>query len=81
MSIDKIIASIPAKSEAERKNMGANAQRWLTTGTPAQKADARQLLDALDAETLIERQKLNDLLSKLPMSAVCAVSVPLRFSA
>lgn len=68
MSIDKIIASIPEKTEADRKKMRANAERWLSTGTPAQKADARKLLDALDAAVMAERAKLNDLLSKMPMS-------------
>lgn len=68
MSIDKIIASLPDKTEADRKKMRANADRWLTTGTPAQKADARKLLDALDAAVMAEREKLNDLLSNMPMS-------------
>lgn len=69
MSIDKIIAFLPDKTEAERKKMRANVERLLNSGTPAKKADARKLLDALDASVVAERQKLNDLLSKMPMSA------------
>ena len=68
MSIDKIIASLPDKTEADRAKMRTNAERLLTSGTPAQKADARKLLDALDASFAAEREKLNDLLSKMPMS-------------
>lgn len=69
MSIDKIIASIPTKSEADRAKMRTNAERLLSSGTPPQKVDARKLLDALDAAVVAEREKLNDLLSKMPMSA------------
>lgn len=69
MSIEKIIASLPDKTEADRAKMRTNAERWLNSGTPAQKADARKLLDALDAAVMAERERLNDLLSKMPMSA------------
>jgi len=69
MSLDKIIAAIPAKSEAERKKMRANAERLLTTGTAPQQAQARQMLDALNATILAEREKLNELLTKMPISA------------
>ena len=68
MSIDKIIASIPEKSEADRAKMHTDAERLLSTGTAAQQADARRLIDALKAATLAERQRLNDLLSRMPMS-------------
>jgi len=67
--VDKAIASIPAKTEADRKKMRVNAERLLTSGTPAQKLDARKLLDALDATIKAEREKLNDRLSNMPMSA------------
>ena len=68
MSLDKIIASIPDKTEADRAKMRANAERLLASGTPTQKADAATMLEALNAHTLTERQKLNELLSKMPMS-------------
>lgn len=68
MSIDKIIASLPDKTEAARKKMRINAERSLSNGTPAQKADARKLLDALDAAITAEREKLNHLLSRMPMA-------------
>jgi hypothetical protein len=69
MSSDKIIASLPNQSEADRAKMRDNAERLLSTGAPAQKADARKLLDALDALAQSERQRLNELLSNKPMSA------------
>jgi hypothetical protein len=68
MSIEKIINSLPDKSEADRAKMRTNAERWLSRGTPAQKADARKLLDTLDATVIAEREKLNELLSNMPMS-------------
>lgn len=69
MSIDKIIASLPEKTEAERKKMRANAERLLTSGTPAQKADARKLLDAIEAVVVAERERLNTRLAGMPLSA------------
>ena len=69
MSVDKIIASIPDKTEAERNKMRTNAERLLKTGKAEQKADAAKLLDALKAQTMSEREKLNELLSNMPMSA------------
>lgn len=68
MSIEKIITSLPDKSEADRAKMRTNAERWLSSGTPAQRADARKLLDALDATVIAEREKLNELLTNMPMS-------------
>jgi hypothetical protein len=67
--VDKAIASLPSKTEAERAKMRANVERLMAKGTPAQQADAAMVLDALNAHTLTERQRLNDLLSKMPMSA------------
>jgi len=64
---DKLIASLPHKSQAERARMRANAERLLNKGTPQQKADARSMLDALTALVMAERQKLNDLLSTMTM--------------
>lgn len=69
MSIDKIIASLPDKTQADRAKMRANAERLLISGRPSQKVDAAKLLAALDAAVTAEREKLNDLLSKMPMSA------------
>jgi hypothetical protein len=69
MSIDKIIASLPDKTDAERAKMRGNAERWVSNGTSAQKVDARQLLDALEAVIMAEREELNALLSKMPVSA------------
>ena len=69
MSIDKVIASIPSKSEADRRKMRTNAQRWLSSGTEAQKRQARQFLDALDAQIMSERKKLNEVLSAMTLAA------------
>lgn len=69
MSIDKIIASLPEKTEAERKKMRANAERLLTSGNPAQKADARKLLDALDAADQETKENLHRKVSGMPLSA------------
>lgn len=66
--VEKAIASLANKSEADRAKMRANAERWLANGTPSQKADATKLLNALNAHTMAERQRLNDLLSNMPMS-------------
>lgn len=69
MSLDQIIASIPAKSEAERRKMRANAERQLATGTESQKAQARQLIAALDAQAEAEHKTLYDRLSAMPVAA------------
>ncbi len=66
-STDIIIGSLPHKSQAERARMRANAERLADKGTPTQKADAKRMLEALNALILSERQKLNDLLSTLTM--------------
>jgi len=60
MNVERAIAALPGKTEAERGKMRDNAARWLATGTSAQQADARKLLEALDAATLSDRQKLKD---------------------
>lgn len=69
MSIDKIIASIPTKSDAARRKMRENATRWITSGTDAQKRQAGQLLEALDAQIMSERAKLNEVLSAMTLAA------------
>ncbi|MFC0159981.1 hypothetical protein CDZ97_26095 [Mameliella alba] len=48
MNIAKIIETLPEKSTAERARMRENADRWLTSGTPQQKAAAKELKDAMD---------------------------------
>lgn len=55
MSIEKLIASIPSKSKAQRDQMRANADNHLVSGTPAQQADAAVLLAALEAIETRER--------------------------
>jgi len=67
MSIDRIIAAIPDKSEADRRKMRTNAERWLAKGTPAQQADAGKMLEALDAQTVTERQEQSDHVQAMPI--------------
>jgi hypothetical protein len=69
MSIEKIIASIQGKSEIERANMKANAQRMLEHGNPAQKIDARRLLDELYTYNLEEQKALKKLHSSMPFTS------------
>lgn len=69
MSIDRIISSIPSKSEADRSKMRANGKRLLKSGTATQQAQARQMLEALDDIIVAERETLNALLSSMPISA------------
>jgi len=68
MSIDKIIAALPDKSEADRKKMRTNAERWLATGTPAQQADASKLIEAQEALTVTERQTQSDHVEAMPIT-------------
>jgi hypothetical protein len=49
MSIEKIIESIPGKSEAERARMRRNAEARIGTGSALQQGEAAQLLEVLDA--------------------------------
>lgn len=49
MNIDKQIAAIPSMTAVERATLRANAERWLESGTDAQRDAATRLLVALDA--------------------------------
>ncbi|AHM02974.1 hypothetical protein roselon_00534 [Roseibacterium elongatum DSM 19469] len=69
MSIDRIIASIPEKSEADRDKMRENAKRLSETGTAQQKTDAEKLLAALDRAAEAELKALYDRLKDLPAAA------------
>jgi hypothetical protein len=68
MSVEKIIATIPGKSPAERSVMRRNAERLVETGTPDQKAQAGQLLQALEAQSRAERDALAADLSTMTAS-------------
>lgn len=57
MSIEKIIASIPNRDARERREMRSNAERVLSAGPEARKADARRLLDALNSHEQAERDR------------------------
>jgi hypothetical protein len=68
MTIDKIIAIIPSKSDAQRRKMRENADRWLSSGTEPQKAQARRLVDALDAQGAAEHQQRHDEVTAMTLS-------------
>ena len=68
MSIEKIIAAIPEKSEADRKKMRVNAERWLASGTESQKEQASRFLDALDEQGAVEDKERHETLSAMPLS-------------
>ncbi|TJW16691.1 MAG: hypothetical protein E5W82_05315 [Mesorhizobium sp.] len=62
MSIEKIISSIPSKSEKEREQMRSRAEKTAATGS----ADAQLLLDALGQYEMHDRQKRIEFASSLP---------------
>ena len=66
---DKIIASLPQKSTAERARFRTNCEGKLVNGTPRQQADARKVLDALDALTKADAATLYDRLSGMTIAA------------
>lgn len=69
MNIDKIIASIPAMSHAERQRVRANAERLSATGTAAQKQAAEQVLVTLTETAEAEHQELVSRLHGMEVSA------------
>ncbi|MFN4295235.1 MAG: hypothetical protein ACK4FB_00200 [Brevundimonas sp.] len=48
MNIKKLIASLPARSEAERSDMRLKAEAWLASGDVEKAAQAAELLSALN---------------------------------
>ena len=63
MNVSKIIAAIPAKSEAERRQIRTNAERYLAGGTDDEKAAAQSVIAALDQQEATEHKALYDRLS------------------
>ena len=57
MSIEKIIASISNLDADKRRMMRSNAERTVSAGPEAKKADARRLLDALASHEQEERNQ------------------------
>ncbi len=68
MSIDRIIATLPARSAKDRATIRGNAERWLASGTEAQKADARRLLIALGELEASEQAKVRQRFSDMPVA-------------
>ena len=58
MTLADLIASLPHKTPAQRRVMRENAQRILTIGPAARLADARALIEAIDAQDEAERTSL-----------------------
>ena len=65
MNLDRIIAAIPGKSEAQRDKMRENAAKWLDTGSDAQKIAAQTLLDALETQGISEQEAFEDRLKAM----------------
>jgi hypothetical protein len=47
MNVERLIASLPGKTDAERRTIRARAMDWADNGSDAEKAAARQVLEAL----------------------------------
>lgn len=65
---DIIIASLPHKSQAERARIRTNADRWVKSGTPAQQAEGKKMIAALDALAEAEAKTLYDRLSGMTVA-------------
>lgn len=48
MNVEKLITSLPLRSDAERRDMRLRAEEWVAAGDAEKANRARQLLDALD---------------------------------
>lgn len=68
MSIEKIISTLPLKSNAERDRIRVNAQRLLADGKPAQKVDAEKVIVALDDLAESEHRTRYERLKDAPVS-------------
>lgn len=60
MDVDKIIAAIPGRSDAERGRMRANAERCIADGPEKMRAAAQQVIDALEQQALDEAASFAD---------------------
>lgn len=56
MTISKLIAGLGARTDAERREMRAKAEAWLSSGDETRAAQARELLTALDGVEAAEGQ-------------------------
>ena len=68
MNLDRIIATIPGKSKAQRGIMRENAGKWLDTGSDMQKASAQSLLDALETQEKYEREAFENRLKAMGLA-------------
>jgi hypothetical protein len=66
MTIDGTLASIPTMDAEQRRQLRANAEKLLVK--PAMEANARRVLEALDAQAEVEMAELTSHVLKLPMS-------------
>lgn len=63
MKVDPLIASLPSKSDKERRLIRARAADWLADGTPAQQEAGRKVLNAFTQ--LQEREARADPVAKV----------------
>jgi len=63
MNVDPLIASLPTKSDKERRTIRARAKDWTADGSPAQQEAGRKVLDAFNK--LKEREAASDPVGKV----------------
>ncbi|WP_341858594.1 hypothetical protein WKH79_08450 [Qipengyuania sp. GPGPB31] len=63
MNVDPLIASLPAKSDNERRTIRARAEDWVADGSAEQQEAGRKVLDAF--AKLQERESASDPVSKV----------------
>ena len=63
MNVDPLIASLPCKSDKDRRLIRTRAEDWLADGSPSQQEAGRKVLDAFTK--LQEREAASDPVSKV----------------
>lgn len=58
MSFEQTLARIPDMFPAQREQLRVNAERWLATGDELQQDQAREVIEALDAQEEAEQHDL-----------------------
>lgn len=69
MNLNAILAAIPGMTPAQRRVLRANAERLLRNGTESQKAAARTVIEALDAQAEKECARQAEEIASIPLSA------------
>jgi len=68
LNIDRQLASIATAPPDNRKKMRANAEQWLTSGSPDQREAAQRMIDALERQANDEHDALIGELSGLDIA-------------